>query len=78
MTGLIVDSIKKYAGRFLKDEETRWVEVDDEAARLKVSHLFRSRRRCKTKWSEVAIARQADNDSGAEEKPKDNTSSQSE
>ena len=35
--------------RFLKKEETGWVVVDDEVARLKVSHVFRSIRRNKVK-----------------------------
>lgn len=37
----LVESIKKNANHFLKDEDVGWVEVDDQVARLKVSHTFR-------------------------------------
>lgn len=37
----IVDNVKKNSHHFLKDEDEGWVEVDDNIARLKVSHTFR-------------------------------------
>lgn len=39
----VVDSVKK-KGRFLKEHLHGWVEIDDVAARLKVSHAFRDLR----------------------------------
>jgi hypothetical protein len=41
----ILRSIKEKSGRFLKFENNRWLEVEDSAARDKISHMFRSRRR---------------------------------
>jgi hypothetical protein len=41
----IIAIIQEKHGRFLKMERGSWVEVDGEAAREKVSHAFRSRRR---------------------------------
>lgn len=38
----IVCTIKSLSGRFLKDDGAGWVEVDDETARKKVSHAFRT------------------------------------
>jgi hypothetical protein len=40
ITEKIVQAIKK-KGRFLKKENYGWVQIDDETARLKVSHTFR-------------------------------------
>jgi len=40
----IVEQFKDAGHRFLKQEEYGWVEVDDEAARNKVSHAFRNHR----------------------------------
>lgn len=40
----IVDTIQELGGRFLKQDEAGWVEIDDEAARTKVSHTFRNHR----------------------------------
>lgn len=37
----IVDNVKNNSHHFLKDENEGWVEVDDNVARLKVSHTFR-------------------------------------
>ena len=62
ITEMIVNAIKKYSGRFLKDDETGWVEVDDVVARSKVSHLFRSKRRSRTKSFEGPFAHDTDNE----------------
>lgn len=43
----IVGIIQESGGRFLKWDETGWMEVDDESARDKVSHWFRNQRRSK-------------------------------
>ncbi len=40
----IVKRIKKKSGRFLKEDDAGWVEVDDETATKKVSHCFRTLR----------------------------------
>jgi hypothetical protein len=40
----IVDKIREHGGRFLKQEDAGWVEIDDEAARTKISHTFRNHR----------------------------------
>jgi hypothetical protein len=40
----IVDKIHEQGGRFLKQEEAGWVEIDDGAARTKISHTFRNHR----------------------------------
>jgi hypothetical protein len=40
----IVDKIHEQGGRFLKQEDAGWVEIDDEAARTKISHTFRNHR----------------------------------
>jgi hypothetical protein len=45
ITSEIMAIIKEGGGRFLKTEGGSWVEVDDNVAREKVSHAFRSRRR---------------------------------
>ena len=42
ITEKIVTAVKQN-GRFLKEEKFGWVEVEDEVARLKVSHVFRDR-----------------------------------
>ena len=42
ITEIIVTAVKQN-GRFLKEEKFGWVEVEDEVARLKVSHVFRDR-----------------------------------
>lgn len=39
-----VDQVHEYFGRFLKQEAAGWIEVDDNVARDKVSHAFRTRR----------------------------------
>mmetsp|Transcript_17559 Transcript_17559/g.43207 ORF Transcript_17559/g.43207 Transcript_17559/m.43207 type:complete len:452 (+) Transcript_17559:1565-2920(+) len=44
----IVSIIQESNGRFLKWEETGWVEVADEEARDKIAHYFRNQRRTKT------------------------------
>jgi hypothetical protein len=41
----IISIIQERHGRFLKMKRGSWVQVDGEAAREKVSHVFRSRRR---------------------------------
>jgi hypothetical protein len=42
----VVQFVKNdYLGRFLSDESGVWIEVMDDIAREKVSHLFRNRRR---------------------------------
>lgn len=46
MTAKIVAMIKE-SGRFVKREGNGWVEVDDEAARLKIGHCFRDLRKKK-------------------------------
>lgn len=40
----IVRIIQKSGGRFLKQESDGWIEVDDDAAREKISHFFRHMR----------------------------------
>eukprot|EP00339_Tiarina_fusa_P026309 CAMPEP_0117083640 /NCGR_PEP_ID=MMETSP0472-20121206/58883_1 /TAXON_ID=693140 ORGANISM="Tiarina fusus, Strain LIS" /NCGR_SAMPLE_ID=MMETSP0472 /ASSEMBLY_ACC=CAM_ASM_000603 /LENGTH=579 /DNA_ID=CAMNT_0004812337 /DNA_START=121 /DNA_END=1861 /DNA_ORIENTATION=+ len=40
----VVDTVHAFVGRFLKQEGSGWVEVDDLVARDKVSHAFRTRR----------------------------------
>jgi hypothetical protein len=40
----VVHLVKKYHGRFLKQDGAGWVAVDDTTARDKVSHAFRTRR----------------------------------
>ena len=40
----IVELVKESKGRFMKDDGAGWVEVDDNLAREKVSHSFRSLR----------------------------------
>jgi hypothetical protein len=40
----IVSLVHEYNGRFLRQEGAGWCEVDDSAARDKVSHAFRTRR----------------------------------
>lgn len=43
----IVEMISAYSGRFLKLEKNKWVEVDSQTARNKISHLFRNKRKAK-------------------------------
>jgi hypothetical protein len=40
----VVKLVKKYHGRFLRQDGAGWVAVDDATARDKVSHAFRTRR----------------------------------
>jgi hypothetical protein len=40
----IVQNMKESGGRFFKQDEAGWVEIDDDAARYKVSHTFRNHR----------------------------------
>jgi hypothetical protein len=44
VSGEIVDLLKSQSCRFLKDDGAGWVVVDEDAARKKVSHLFRTLR----------------------------------
>lgn len=45
ITSQVVSLVHQSGGRFLKDKSgAGWIEVDDEAARLKVSHIFRNLR----------------------------------
>jgi hypothetical protein len=41
---MVVESVHKYKGRFLKHDFVGWIEVDDEMAKDKISHSFRNRR----------------------------------
>ena len=41
---MIIKIVKESTGRFLKEDSEGWIEVDDNKARAKVSHLFRTRR----------------------------------
>ena len=45
LTSEIVRLVKESSGRFLRQDGCGWVEVDDDAARDKVSHSFRNRRK---------------------------------
>lgn len=51
--------IIKQSGRFIKEEDVGWVEVTDEVARLKVSHVFRDLRKG-SKKKETSIAENFD------------------
>ena len=45
LTSEVVELVKQAGGRFLKDDNhAGWEQVDDETARLKVSHVFRNLR----------------------------------
>lgn len=44
ITQSIVDTVKGYGGRFLKQMGAGWITVDDTVARDKVAHAFRTRR----------------------------------
>eukprot|EP00934_Nitzschia_sp_Nitz4_P001037 Nitzschia sp. Nitz4//scaffold72_size95085//9529//10647//NITZ4_004743-RA/size95085-augustus-gene-0.63-mRNA-1//1//CDS//3329557324//1037//frame0 len=44
LADVIVLQIKKETGRFLRDDGYGWMEVDDETARNKVAHAFRTLR----------------------------------
>jgi hypothetical protein len=44
ITHEIVQLVKDSTGRFLEDDAAGWVEVEDDVARLKVSHIFRTLR----------------------------------
>jgi hypothetical protein len=41
----VLQMIRAKQGRFMKFENSCWVEVEDPVARDKISHMFRSRRR---------------------------------
>lgn len=47
VTSTVVDAVRKEGGRFLKKDKDydRWIEVSDDEAREKVSHMFRNARR---------------------------------
>jgi len=40
----IVQAMKESGGRFLKQDDAGWMEIDDDTARYKVSHTFRNHR----------------------------------
>jgi hypothetical protein len=64
----IVQQIKDAKGRFLKQDSTGWVEIDDDAARYKVSHTFRNHRismRSNQKKTTEAKTRNADDSCGS-------------
>ncbi len=44
LSKLIVHKMKDAGGRFLKQDDVGWIEIDDDAARYKVSHTFRNHR----------------------------------
>lgn len=44
LSKLIVKKMQDSGGRFLKQDDVGWVEIDDDAARYKVSHTFRNHR----------------------------------
>jgi hypothetical protein len=53
----IVETIQELGGRFLKQDEAGWIEIDDEAARTKVSHTFRNHRiAARTAVKKAAVA----------------------
>ena len=55
MTLKIVELVHRTGGRFLKDGlNSGWVEVDDEVARQKVSHVFRNLRLAASKQARAA------------------------
>jgi hypothetical protein len=45
MAAEIVQKVKEYNGRFLTKDSGIWIEVSDDLARDKVSHMFRHQRR---------------------------------
>lgn len=45
---MIIKIVKESTGRFLKEDREGWTEVDDNKARAKVSHLFRTLRYSQT------------------------------
>jgi hypothetical protein len=53
LTHEIVQLVKDSTGRFLKDDEAGWIEVEDDVARLKVSHAFRTLRGIKLGSSRI-------------------------
>ena len=44
ITMQVIDLVRKDGGRFLRDEKCGWVVVNDDTARQKVAHVFRSLR----------------------------------
>ena len=54
----VLDIIKQ-SGRFIKEEDVGWVEIPDEVARLKVSHVFRDIRK-ESKKKETSVAENFD------------------
>lgn len=44
LSKMIVQKMKEEGGRFLKQDDVGWIEIDDDAARYKVSHTFRNHR----------------------------------
>ena len=45
LAGDLVQKVKSYSGRFLTQESGIWIEVSDDISRIKVSNLFRNRRK---------------------------------
>ena len=72
----IVQLIKQSYGRFLRKEDGCWTIVDDETARLKISHYFRRLREsdAKTKSTKIAKRNPSSSSSMSSSKP-DPTSS---
>ena len=56
LTNSIVEKVKEQGGRFIKQDSSEgvWLVVDDDTARLKVSHLFRARREAILKLATTA------------------------
>ena len=56
ITEEIVYIVKQASGRFLKEDEIGWVEVDDDIARVKISAAFRAMRshRWKDKYDQTS------------------------
>jgi hypothetical protein len=48
----IVRKVKGVSGRFLRQDGESWIEVDDDAARDKISYTFRSQRKAKLRGSD--------------------------
>ena len=65
MTKTILDRIRQYGGRFLKEDDVGyWIEIDDDSARSKISQTFRNHR-CATRKSLKKMKRAVEGAEGA-------------
>ena len=73
VTREILEMISNSSGRFLKESDSGWIEVSQEVARLKVSHVFRDMPRFSSSSSSSTTGRRRSTVTTAQKRNRNNT-----